>query len=252
MPSKLGWLEARLQGLIEGSAARLFPGRGAPHHLTRQLVQAMQDGAHQSMDGVTLTPNLFSLIAHPDTAYILQHSPPFLDELADLLRQSIQEAGLTLSGPLQVRVEADQSLSPGEMVVRAQDSMQDISPTHGLRLEAELAAEDPPVRAFLIVNGRDVFNLNGGVVNIGRRPDNHLVIDDARISRLHAQLRLVRGRYMLFDLESTGGTFINGERIRQHTLRPGDVISLAGVPLVYGQDDDSAGSDTQQLVGDRS
>jgi pSer/pThr/pTyr-binding forkhead associated (FHA) protein len=94
--------------------------------------------------------------------------------------------------------------------------------------------------------------LNGGVVNIGRRPDNHLVIDDARISRLHAQLRLVRGRYMLFDLESTGGTFINGERIRQHTLRPGDVISLAGVPLVYGQDDDSAGSDTQQLVGDRS
>jgi hypothetical protein len=153
---------------------------------------------------------------------------------------------------LQVRVEADQRLSPGEMVVRAQDSMQDISPTHGLRLEAEPAAEDPPVRAFLIVNGRDVFNLNGGVVNIGRRPDNHLVIDDARISRLHAQLRLVRGRYMLFDLESTGGTFINGERIRQHTLRPGDVISLAGVPLVYGQDDDSAGSDTQQLVGDRS
>jgi pSer/pThr/pTyr-binding forkhead associated (FHA) protein len=74
------------------------------------------------------------------------------------------------------------------------------------------------------------------VINIGRRLDNQLVIDDPRISRSHAQLRAIKGRFVIFDLNSTGGTFVNGERTSQSVMYPGDVISLAGVPLVYGQD----------------
>jgi pSer/pThr/pTyr-binding forkhead associated (FHA) protein len=66
--------------------------------------------------------------------------------------------------------------------------------------------------------------------------DNTLVIDDPRISRNHAQLRAIKGRYIIFDLNSTGGTFVNGQRTSQSVLYPGDVISLAGVPLVFGQD----------------
>ena len=63
-----------------------------------------------------------------------------------------------------------------------------------------------------------------------------LVIDDPRISRNHAQLRAIKGRYVIFDLNSTGGTFVNAQRTSQSVLYPGDVISLAGVPLIYGQD----------------
>jgi pSer/pThr/pTyr-binding forkhead associated (FHA) protein len=62
------------------------------------------------------------------------------------------------------------------------------------------------------------------------------VVDDHRVSRDHAQLRAVRGKYILFDLSSTGGTFVNGQRVNQKTLNPLDVISLAGVALVYGQE----------------
>jgi len=76
--------------------------------------------------------------------------------------------------------------------------------------------------------------------------DNHLVIDDPRVSRLHAQLRIVRGQFVIFDLDSTGGTFVNGQRIHQYTLRAGDVISLAGVPLVFGQEIPEPG-DTQEV-----
>jgi len=74
------------------------------------------------------------------------------------------------------------------------------------------------------------------VLNIGRREDNHLVTDDPRVSRTHAQLRAVRGVYYLFDLNSTGGTFVNGEAVMRWPLKPGDVISLAGFPIIYGQD----------------
>ncbi len=56
------------------------------------------------------------------------------------------------------------------------------------------------------------------------------------VSRAHAQLRLVKDHFVLFDLNSSGGTFVNGERTNQSVLYPGDVISLAGITLIFGQD----------------
>jgi pSer/pThr/pTyr-binding forkhead associated (FHA) protein len=93
-----------------------------------------------------------------------------------------------------------------------------------------------PENAFLIIEGVKVHALDATVVNIGRRLENHLVIDDPRVSRNHAQLRAIKGRFVLFDLNSTGGTFVNGQRTSQTVLYPGDVISLAGVALIFGQD----------------
>jgi pSer/pThr/pTyr-binding forkhead associated (FHA) protein len=93
-----------------------------------------------------------------------------------------------------------------------------------------------PENAFLIIEGVKVFPLRTPVVNMGRRLDNTLVIDDPRVSRNHAQLRAIKGRYVIFDLNSTGGTFINGQRTSQSVLYPGDVVSLAGVALIFGQD----------------
>jgi pSer/pThr/pTyr-binding forkhead associated (FHA) protein len=59
---------------------------------------------------------------------------------------------------------------------------------------------------------------------------------DPRVSRAHAQIRAIRGQYVLFDLNSTGGTMVNGRRVHQCALKPGDVISLSGVPLIYGEE----------------
>jgi pSer/pThr/pTyr-binding forkhead associated (FHA) protein len=102
--------------------------------------------------------------------------------------------------------------------------------------EAEL--QDPvriPEDAFVIVDGIKVIPLNQPLIRIGRRLENNLVLDDPRVSRTHAELRAINGRYVLFDLNSTGGTFVNGLKITQSVVYPGDVISLAGVNLVYGQ-----------------
>jgi pSer/pThr/pTyr-binding forkhead associated (FHA) protein len=88
----------------------------------------------------------------------------------------------------------------------------------------------------LIVDGIKEFRLNQSRISIGRQLDNDLVVDDPRVSRHHAQLRAIKGRYVLFDLNSSGGSFINGQRASQSILYPGDVLSLAGVSLIFGQD----------------
>ena len=105
-----------------------------------------------------------------------------------------------------------------------------------------------PPNAFLIVEGIKVFPLQKAVVSIGRRLDNALVLDDPRVSRTHAQLRAVNGRYVIFDLNSTGGTYVNGQRVSQSALYAGDVIWLAGVTLVFGQDNPPPRPDLQDTT----
>jgi pSer/pThr/pTyr-binding forkhead associated (FHA) protein len=93
-----------------------------------------------------------------------------------------------------------------------------------------------PEEAFIIMDGVKVIPLTQPIINLGRRIENTLVFEDERVSRFHAQIRAINGRYVLFDLDSTTGTFINGKRTTQSILYPGDVISLGGVNLVYGQE----------------
>ena len=93
----------------------------------------------------------------------------------------------------------------------------------------------PLPAAYLIVNS-EVFAISGGLTNIGRKLDNHIVLNDPRISRNHAQIRIVDKQYILLDLNSTGGSKVNGRKISKSVLYSGDSISLAGVNIKFVQD----------------
>ncbi|MGB0385414.1 MAG: FHA domain-containing protein [Ardenticatenaceae bacterium] len=65
------------------------------------------------------------------------------------------------------------------------------------------------------------------LTTLGRWPDNHIVLPDRLVSRHHAHIRRVGTQFLLEDLDSTNGTFVNGERIRtQYTLQDGDSIQV--------------------------
>jgi len=93
-----------------------------------------------------------------------------------------------------------------------------------------------PENVFLVLEGSKAMRLNQAVISIGRSHDNTLVLDDPRVSRHHVEIRLIRDHFVLFDLNSSGGTYVNGQRVSQGLLYPGDLISLAGVNLVFIQD----------------
>ena len=72
-----------------------------------------------------------------------------------------------------------------------------------------------------------VFPLSGDIIIIGREAENGIVINDAEISRKHTQLVFQGGKYIVTDLGSTNGTFVNGQRLTgQHVLIPGETVSL--------------------------
>lgn len=72
-----------------------------------------------------------------------------------------------------------------------------------------------------------VFDLVKDVLTIGRDMNNDVVVNDAEVSRNHGRLTSQSGGYLIEDLASTNGTFVNGQRlIGPKLLNPGDVIGL--------------------------
>lgn len=236
MKSRLARIEARLQSLIEGGASRVIPFRKQQESLSNRLIEALRLGVRAGPGGKAVAPNLFTLVVHPAQVTLLLENRSLLSSLTQTLREAAEEAGYEFSGTPAIRVEADPMLSEQDIQVLAEDSRERLTDTTDYESGHPHTSEAIPEGAFLIVDGTRIVSLEQPVINVGRRLDNQLVVEDPRVSRVHAQLRAIKGRFVIFDLDSTGGTYVNGEPVHQYSLHPGDVISLAGVPLVYGQD----------------
>jgi pSer/pThr/pTyr-binding forkhead associated (FHA) protein len=79
------------------------------------------------------------------------------------------------------------------------------------------------------------YPLEGDQLTIGRDASNGVAINDAEVSRKHSRLSFQGGKYVLEDLGSTNGTFVNGQRLAGPVvLKPGDVVSLGEqIVLMY-------------------
>lgn len=82
--------------------------------------------------------------------------------------------------------------------------------------------------------GDKPFELKGRVVTIGRHPNNDISLLLESVSRFHAKLELVGTRWIVTDLNSSNGTFVNGERIASpRALSEGDVLTLGRADFVF-------------------
>ena len=229
--------ESRLQSLLEVHLLKHLPGYKLEDGIAQQLTAAMH--AHLKEENVTTqAPNIYVIAGNPSTLARWHANPRLLIELANALYTAGKEAGFQFSSKPVVTISEDPALPASELRTVASFSSESVGETIGIDSDGKSrpVAREIPGNAFLIIDGTQVIPLNQSVINIGRRLDNHVVIDDPRVSRAHAQLRIVKERFVLFDLNSSGGTFVNGQRAVQSVLYPGDVISLAGVTLIFGQD----------------
>lgn len=235
--STLDVFERRLQSIIEGGFISYASDQRQYLEITDKLLKILEESASVDKDKTWNAGNQFIIITPTDLAIRIEMQPALLEYWTHCIDQAGREADLQFSGPISIRVEADPALQGNSVKVIARSNLQEISSTTGLQLEEAEKNKEFAGNAYLVVNGTQLFELSRAVTNIGRRTDNDLVLDHPGVSRIHAQLRCIRGRFIIIDLDSKGGTWVNGIRVNQQLLFPGDVITLAGVPLIFGQED---------------
>lgn len=86
--------------------------------------------------------------------------------------------------------------------------------------------------AYLIINAQ-IFPITKAITKIGRKLENDLVIQDVLVSRAHAEIHYKDGKFFLRDLNSTGGTFLNNEKVTEAELFTNDLILIANTPIMF-------------------
>ena len=112
------------------------------------------------------------------------------------------------------------------------------SQTHAFKPYAYLIAQDEKATRYPITHT---------TWRIGRSKDNEMTLDDNSISRRHAEIQRVgNGKFVLYDLESLNGVFVNDEKINKKKLEEGDIIEIGDIFLRFTQhpSDYQLGDDT--------
>jgi len=245
--------ENLVERLVEGTFTRLFADRLPPQKIVNHLMRAMEDNQTRLPDGLAQAPNRYWIYLHPSDREALvknlsdgpeDASLSLDDELARYITDLATQADLVLEDEPVVQVLADENMAPRDVRVEARCEKEEQPETEQTReinssdanTEEEIVAQAPPGRPFLVMEGHRHVNLHRAVVSVGRAIDNDIIIEDPRVSRHHAQFRQRYGHYVLYDLGSSGGTQINGYPIEECVLHSGDVVSFAGVQVIYGED----------------
>ena len=92
----------------------------------------------------------------------------------------------------------------------------------------------PAITLKLKDKSPDKYQLKeGGSLTIGRRETNDVVIEDPSVSGHHAKIDCLEDRFVLTDLQSTNGSFVNEQQVNSHWLKHEDVITIGGHSLVF-------------------
>jgi pSer/pThr/pTyr-binding forkhead associated (FHA) protein len=80
------------------------------------------------------------------------------------------------------------------------------------------------------------YRLHKHVVTIGRLPECDVVLADPGASRRHASVRAEGGGFLLTDLGSTNGTFVNDEQVQERWLTDGDRVTIGTTVIEFRSD----------------
>jgi pSer/pThr/pTyr-binding forkhead associated (FHA) protein len=94
--------------------------------------------------------------------------------------------------------------------------------------------------------GSRLLPLDSELSTIGRKFDNTIVLSSQTISRYHAEIVLINDEYILRDLNSSSGTYLNDRRIAfPEVLKSGDRINMADVELIFIMDEQEYNTTTR-------
>jgi Protein of unknown function (DUF3662)/FHA domain len=255
--SVLRSIEQKIEGLFEGMFGRAFRTHVQPVELARKLAKEMDEHRTISVSRVYV-PNEYGVyLSDTDREQFAGYEGSLIGELQDYLIEHARRENYAMLTPPKVLMHTDTDLAIGEFgiatrmvqpegkrVPGADEPAAQVEPGATMIYKAKAPQPTEAVSALelgveeerfaLTLNGRS-HALEGNRVVLGRSKDTDIRVEDANVSRRHAELRREGADWWLVDLDSTNGTELNGRRISRSKLADGDTITLGATELSFGK-----------------
>ena len=211
--------EHGVERMVDGVFARSNKTSIRPIELGRRLVREMDDKRSVDVKGRRIVPNRFEFHLSPkDHAGFAEIEEMLAIELSEAAREHAREETYHFMGPVVVTLMVDNALKPGRFEVAS--AMRETGKGAGV--------------GTLIMPSGERLNLGGQLVSIGRLADCTIALNDANVSRRHAEVRTQGSQFVIVDLGSTNGTKVNGQRITgEQQLADADIISFGGIHIRF-------------------
>ncbi|HVH52145.1 MAG TPA: DUF3662 and FHA domain-containing protein [Gaiellaceae bacterium] len=245
-------LEQKIEALFEGVFGRAFRAHVQPVELARKLSKEMDDHKSVSVSRVYV-PNEYTVYLSPtDREQFEGYENSLLSELEEYLGEHAKRESYALLTPPRVKLETDEDLAVGEFGIATRM----VQPKHGQRAEeldevsepgaTMIYKSPPPVPdepdeepkeaqkqvAVLSWSGRRLRVDKRSVV-LGRSREADIQIEDANVSRRHAELRQEGSAYWIVDLDSTNGLEVGGRRVKRAKLEPGSSFTVGSTEVTF-------------------
>lgn len=205
--------------MVDGVFTRSRKSSIRPIELGRRLVREMDD--HRSVDvkGRRIVSNQFEFHISPrDHAGFADIEEALITELGEAAREHAREEGYHFMGPVSVTLLVDNEMKQGRFDIES--FMREATGGAGA--------------GCLVMPSGERLPLAGQVITVGRLPDCTITINDANVSRRHAEIRSQGSNFVVVDNGSTNGTKINGERVTgEQVLADGDIVSFGGTHIRF-------------------
>lgn len=238
--SILSDFEDRLAGAVEGLFAGAFRSPVQPAEVAKALGRAMDDGRTVGINKVYAPTAYTVALSREDHDKLGDFAAMLAGELATFLIGHASEHGYDLLARPTVAFSVHDDLKLGRFRVSAQmtsaPAEETPAPSPAPRGEPVVDAAPRGYEALATVTVSDVHHdvaLKGDRVDIGRLGGCGICLSDVNVSRTHAAFVREGAGWAIQDLDSTNGTFLNGERIEHERLRDGDRVQVGATELIY-------------------
>jgi Protein of unknown function (DUF3662)/Inner membrane component of T3SS, cytoplasmic domain len=242
--------ERRLEGMVEGTFARVFKSELQPVEVASAVQHEMDERAAIVAQGRTLVPNDFVVeIAQSDADRLDIYTESLSLELATLARDHATEQGYSFVGPVRIRFEGVPDLGTGVFRIRSgvirghtveagevRQPVSDLPRANGSQYPGTPRLVVSGSQPGTGVEAGSTYVLHTPVTILGRGTDCDLRLVDPGVSRHHSELRVEDDQVVLVDRGSTNGTLVNGQPVRRVVLADGMTITLGRTTMVFRQD----------------
>ena len=245
--SIFGRFERKVEGAVNGVFARAFKGDVQPVEIAARLQRELDTEAKLMSRDKRLVPNEFVVgLSQHDYDKLTPYSKTLVAELAGELKAHARDMAYVFNGPIRIHFERNAELPTGRLTVTS-EAVAGMSeqPPNPPKNQAKSQSGQPNNQHNLVATGRSilVLEVNGlrhpldppGFL-IGRGTDADLRINDPGMSRLHAEVKIRSegGGVVaeIFDLGSTNGILVNGQRVPRAELTEGTRIEIGNTRML--------------------